>query len=304
MDAREHLHDGRVLDRVGAYTVIDCVRCGFRHVAPLPGEDEIERWYRLHHYSDGARDRIDYYERDRDWWLLAFRDVLSEIGLLMRTSSRRIVDVGCGSGIFLEVARDHGWQGMGFEPSAKAAEHCRRKGLEIITEPFPPQEIDTCPRTDVVHMRNVLEHVVNPAQLVTAAHRILVSDGLLVACVPNDYNPLQLAVRDADGYDPWWIAPPHHLNYFDFESLGALLARCGFEVVGRFCSFPIDLFLAMGDNYVKDPALGRACHLKRVRLEKLMEAASQSELRRRLYRAIAAAGFGREAIVIGRRSRA
>ena len=57
----------------------------------------------------------------------------------------------------------------------------------------------------------------------------------------------------------------------------------------------------MGDNYVNDGELGRICHLKRVRFEKVMEAASQSEARRNLYRAIAAAGFGREAIVIARR---
>jgi 2-polyprenyl-3-methyl-5-hydroxy-6-metoxy-1,4-benzoquinol methylase len=301
MNDAERSHEGPNIDQVGDYVVIDCVRCGFRHVTPLPDHDEIARWYREHHYSDAARDRIDYYERDRDWWLLAFSDIFAEIATLKRTSGHRMIDVGCGTGMFLEVSREQGWQGLGFEPSSAAAEHCRRKGLEILEEEFSPHAIDAEPAVDVVHMRNVLEHVIDPSQLVKTAHSMLDDDGLLIASVPNDYNPLQLALRDADGYSPWWLAPPHHLNYFSFETLEALLARCGFELAGRFCTFPIDLFLTMGDNYVNDGELGRICHLKRVRFEKVMEAASQSEARRNLYRAIAAAGFGREAIVIARR---
>ena len=294
-------HHGPVVDRMEAYTVIDCAACGYRHVAPLPGDEEIERWYREHHYSDPARDRIDYYERDRDWWLIAFGDVFAEIDRVRRTAGRRVMDVGCGTGIFLEAAREQGWEGVGVEPSAAAADHCRKKGLQVIEAPFRLSSAASGAPFDVVHMRNVLEHVADPAEMLRAAKEILVRGGLLVAAVPNDYNPLQRALRQAGGYRPWWLAPPHHLNYFDFDSLEGLLARCGYEVAGRYCSFPLELFLAMGDNYVEDSALGRACHLKRVRFDKMLQAASQGETRRSFYRAIAAAGIGREAVVMARR---
>ena len=62
MNQIDTIHDGPVVDERNGYQVIDCARCGFRHVAPLPSADDIERWYREHHYSDGTRDRIDYHD--------------------------------------------------------------------------------------------------------------------------------------------------------------------------------------------------------------------------------------------------
>ncbi len=63
-------------------------------------------------------------------------------------------------------------------------------------------------------------------------------------------------------------------------------------------SFPMEAFLLMGDNYVGDPALGRASHAKRKRFDLALEQAGFGEARRALYRALAEAGIGREAVVI------
>lgn len=290
-----------MVDSVDEFTVIECINCGFRHVAPLPDNHEITRWYRERHYSDATRDRIDYYERDRDWWFIAFRDIYSVLESHLPKQRRRLVDVGTGTGIFLEVGIERGWQALGFEPNQVAAEHCRKKGLTIIPSPFPSDELQEIEQADVVHMRNVLEHVVDPLPLVHSAFRLLRPSGILVISVPNDYNPIQQAVRTADGIRPWWVAPPHHLNYFNFDSLERLALRCGLELIERFTSFPIDLFLAMGDNYVDNPSLGRTCHLRRVRLETTLDAAGAGDIRRALYRSIASAGLGRDAIVFARR---
>ncbi len=111
--------------------------------------------------------------------------------------------------------------------------------------------------------------------------------------VPNDYSPMQRAAR-AGGLEPWWLAPPHHLNYFGFASLERLLARCGFAPVARRTSFPMEAFLLMGDDYVSQPPLGRALHAKR----KAFDLALPQGDRRAFYAALAAAGFGREATVV------
>ncbi|MGH6933298.1 MAG: class I SAM-dependent methyltransferase [Dongiaceae bacterium] len=296
-------HTGPIVDTIGSYTIIECLECGFRHVAPLPSDDEIERWYRDHHYSDSTRDRIDYYERDRDWWLIAFRDIYATIEQHVPSDWRNLIDVGCGTGIFLEVGSKQSWNVVGYEPNHVAAEHCRKKNLTIVESSFPSGATNNVQAVDVIHMRNVLEHVTNPKALVQAAMDRLNPEGLLVVGVPNDYNPLQRAVRIVNDVRPWWLAPPHHLNYFNFESLERFLLRSGLELVTRYTSFPIDIFLAMGDNYVDNPALGRSCHLRRVRFEQTMETAGETRTRRLLYHAIASAGLGRDAIVIARRPR-
>lgn len=116
--------------------------------------------------------------------------------------------------------------------------------------------------------------------------------------VPNDFSPLQIAAQEGKGHAPWWIAPPHHLNYFDFDSLEALMRRIGLTPTERLTSFPMEAFLLMGDDYVSDPATGKACHRRRMNFDLAFEAAGIGAVRRRLYGALAAAGIGREATVI------
>jgi SAM-dependent methyltransferase len=297
VDRNDRLHGGSAIDRVGDAAIIDCAVCGFRHVWPLPSESQIREHYRKTHYADGERDRIAYYERDRDWWMLTYGDVIAEVG--QATTRRRLLDVGCGAGLFLEAAALHGFTCVGVEPSAVAAAHCRGKGLTILETEFEGAATLPVGSADVIHMRNVLEHVREPRALVESAAEVLPPGGLLVAAVPNDYNPVQRAAR-AGGVRPWWLAVPHHLNYFDFNSLAGLIESVGFEIVGKTTSFPIDLFLLMGIDYVENPSLGRECHLKRVALETRLEQAGEGAARRALYRAFATAGVGREAIVLAR----
>ena len=61
---------------------------------------------------------------------------------------------------------------------------------------------------------------------------------MLCVGVPNDFSPFQIAARSAVNTGDWWVAPPHHLNYFDFESLGALLTRLGLTVPSAPPAFP------------------------------------------------------------------
>ena len=155
---------------------------------------------------------------------------------------------------------------------------------------------------DVVHMNNVLEHIPNPAAIIALTRDVLRPGGLLCIGVPNDFSPFQIAASANSGTGEWWIAPSHHLNYFDFTSAATFLERLGFRVVERTTSFPMELFLIMGEDYTKDGALGRACHKRRKRFDQALEAAGLKETRRTFYRALANAGLGREAILVAVKS--
>ena len=77
-----------------------------------------------------------------------------------------------------------------------------------------------------------------PIAILLLARDLLEPGGVLCVGVPNDFSPFQIAAARAAGAGEWWVAPPHHLNYFDFDSLSDLLARLGFDVVERTTSFP------------------------------------------------------------------
>jgi hypothetical protein len=127
-------------------------------------------------------------------------------------------------------------------------------------------------------------------------------DGMVCIVVPNDFNPFQLLLRDHLDFKPWWVAPPHHINYFNFKSLTGLVERCGFEVVHKESTFPIDLFLLMGDNYIGNDETGRKCHTKRMNFEKSMSLSGSDSLLENLYSNFAKQGIGREVVLYAKKN--
>jgi SAM-dependent methyltransferase len=289
-------HNGPRITHAKGHDIIDCFECGFKHVLPLPDPGSLEREYRENYYADEKPTFIAHAGEDQAWFELAQNDRLEIFEKLLPPSRRKILDIGCGPGFFLKTAIARGWDGHGIEPSRQAAAHARSLGATI-TEGFFGKDTATG-KFDAVNLTNVLEHVPDPTAILKAAMALLDSGGILCAGVPNDFSPFQIAARSAMNTGDWWVAPPHHLNYFDFDSLGALLTRLGLAVAERTTSFPMEAFAMMGENYTSDPALGRACHNKRKKFDFAFEAAGLKETRRDFYRALAKLGIGREAVVI------
>jgi SAM-dependent methyltransferase len=296
-----HEHRGRPLDAKDGFQVIDCVACLFRHVVPIPTRGELERVYRDEYY---AREKPLYLERaraDLAWWNLVHDERYETLERHLEPERRRILDVGSGPGFFLQRGRERGWQVQGLEPAAQAAAHARALGLPIVEAFLDEAVARSLGCFDAVHLAEVLEHLCDPRAFLELVRDLLFPRGLVSISVPNDYNPFQLALREALGFAPWWVAPPHHLNYFDFDALARLLERTGFEVIERESSFPIDLFLLMGDDYVGRDEVGRACHARRMAFEQNLAAAGRGELKRELYRRLAELGLGRTCVVTARR---
>lgn len=291
-------HDGELLTRSKDHDVIACDVCGFRHVIPLPDPSELERAYREAYYTEEKPTFLAHAAEDAEWSALGYRDRLESFEAILPRERRRLLDIGCGPGFFLKIAKERGWAVQGIEPSRQAAAHARSLALDIIEEFFNQRTAGQLGRYDVVHLNNVLEHIPNPLEIVRLARGLLTPGGVLCLNVPNDFSPFQSGARVALSLPEWWVAPPHHLNYFDFESLAHLVSSAGFCVAERSTSFPMELFLLMGLDYTKDPTLGRACHNQRKRFDMALENAGFRDTRRAFYRALAAAGIGREAVVI------
>lgn len=284
-------------------------RYGYRHLDPIPSAAELDAFYagaymelieaggrapEIRRLLEGGPAR----EAELAWMgATLYADV--EQAVRIDGVAGRLLDVGCGTGDFLSHAASAGWSVRGIEPSRLASERARARGLDV----FGGTLEAACGSHDghgydAVTMLNVLEHVPDPVTYVRQCRSFLRPGGSLAIVVPNDFTLLQEAARAAIGTDRrWWIAAPDHINYFDFDSLEALMRGEGFEVVERTCNFPMELFLLMGEDYVGQPERGPLCHERR----KKMEAALPVETRRALYRRFAMAGMGRNCVVVGRR---
>jgi SAM-dependent methyltransferase len=291
-------HEGIRVAHARGFDIVACETCGFRHAVPLPRAEDMAEAYREEYYASEKPTFLVHAREDQAWAELAQNDRLEIFERLLPAGRRRLLDIGSGPGFFLKSAMTRGWDAIGIEPSRQAAAHARSLGAKVVEGFFDAKSADKLGFFDVAHLNNVLEHIADPIGLLSLAAQRLERGGLLCINVPNDFSALQIAGQNAVKAGEWWVAPPHHLNYFDFDSLSALVERLGFTVAERTTSFPMEAFLMMGEDYTKDPALGRACHNRRKRFDLAFETAGLKEVRRAFYRALAEIGLGREAVVI------
>lgn len=295
-------HHGAVLDTKNRFDVIECEVCAFRHIVPIPTQAQMEDLYKEDYYSVEKPLYIERHREDVDWWYLVYGERYDVFEAHLPPGKHRILDVGSGPGFFLKCGTERNWEALGIEPSRQAAEHGRSLGLTIVEQFLSDENVDDFGRFDVVHMHEVLEHIGDPQKMLELARRLLKPRGILCVIVPNDYNPFMEVLRGVLGFEPWWVAPPHHVNYFDVNSLRELVASTGFDPVHVTATFPMEVFLLMGDNYVGNDEVGRRMHQRRKRLELAMARGGQSKLKNDIYAHFAALGVGREAVVYARRT--
>jgi SAM-dependent methyltransferase len=234
-------------------------------------------------------------DREREWRRTTW---YTDIQVLIETTSpsaSRVLDVGAGTGEFLSYMQDEGYKVVGLEPSSEISKRAKIEGLKIHNTTIEAFGEDRNDSFDVVTLFHVLEHVPNPVEVVERAYSLLKPGGVLVVKVPNEFNSLQVSARESLSLDDWWIVPPVHINYFDYDSLRALIQSAGFSVEEEIGDFPMEMFLLMGQNYVNDEDAGSKCHEKRMRFEKSLP----GQARRTLYKKLADAGLGRSATLVG-----
>lgn len=231
---------------LSGYQIVACMACGLGRVDPCPGAEELATLYGDEYFNTQAyrglpSDSLIAYRRVggpprlaairaasmRGYERTHVADLAAWYASLHPTcpTPRRFLDVGAGSGGVLAAAQEIGWTAVGVEPSPTAARSAASKGLVIVpTELAEAGFPDGC--FDIVHIREVLEHVLDPLALVSEAHRVLRPGGLLYVQVPNDLEGYRRAIFSR----VWWLIPPYHLWYFTFASLERLLARVGLMV--------------------------------------------------------------------------
>lgn len=293
-------------------TVVD-ETYGFRRLEPIPVADELQGYYESAYYdplrrAPEAEDKTETVARltraaeeeaeaERRWREAAgFADIAHYLTTL--APGRRVLDVGAGIGELVGYLNDNGFDASGIEPAEEASRYAQLHGRRIVRADLAAWGAQATEPSDAVVLLNVLEHVLDPEDTLRQVRALLAPGGVVCLRVPNDFSEIQRAVVDKLDCAPWWVVSPDHVSYFSRETLSALLAGAGFAVEVATCDFPIDWFLLMGENYLGDPDLGKACHERR----KAFELALDPAQRRAIYEALGATGCGRNLLIYARRT--
>jgi len=227
----------------GGYTMYRCLACGVVYADPFKGPGA--GWYESSEvYSVGR-----VITKDVEWH---HRQILK-----MRLAGKRLLDVGCGNGIFISEAKKAGYDAWGIDfDKANITLAKTRYGLEKVFCMSVEDALKNLGKNsfDIVTFFEVLEHLDSPVEFLRDVKGLLAPGGVIALSVPNRERFLDtLGAGDA---------PPNHLTKWNAESLKCFLERMGFTVISLI-EKPLDhedlniylkgkLRLRIAHNLVKD----------------------------------------------------
>lgn len=242
----------------GTWTLHQCRECRSAYLDPRPSKETvglaytayythraqhlpsrataIARWktavrngYMNYKWGMRRRPAFPFLARICDAVLIAFPRSVDESqmrGLPRPASHRRLLDVGCGNGEFLGLAREAGWRTMGLDFDSQAVAAARKLGLDVREGGIDllSYEVDCY---DALTLSHVIEHVHEPLQLLSECRRLLKPGGYFWIETPN------VASYGHRAFGRSWrgLEPPRHLILFSGKRLKAMLEEAGFKDV-------------------------------------------------------------------------
>ena len=190
--------------------------------AEMPSVDTMNQYADVE-YSSGA---YQEYAKARDLKLATAGPRLAMIKQCAK--GKRLLDVGCATGFFMEAAAGEGFDVRGVEFSTiaigLARPDIRQRIVHGDVNALRTQESEPF---DVVTAFDIIEHVQNPADFLRDIHEILRPGGLLVLSSPDTGHFLRYVMRSK-----WpMLQPMQHTVLFSRRGIAALLERCGFQDV-------------------------------------------------------------------------
>lgn len=234
----------RLRYRLRRFEVVECASCGMLYRDPLPTPDEMRELYNDRSYTQSR-----YFSHQLDPALALsgpevpiYRKALDWLEARVPRAGERftLLDIGCGTGLFLSIARERGWSVAGVEISAEHAAHATETlGIQVQCADFSDAKLNH-ERYQVVTLWDVLEHLADPEAALRRAHALVAPGGYLLIFTIDSASLFNRLAHVSYWLTGGRITQPsellydaRHNYYFTGRSLAALVEGCDFQIEAR-----------------------------------------------------------------------
>lgn len=206
------------------FQIVECESCGFKFTNPRPEEIALGRYYKSEDYVSHSNTKKGVinstYQSVRKYTLLKKLQLISK-----DFKTGNILDIGCGTGEFLNTCKSAKWETIGIEPDTDARQMASKNfGLDVREE----GELKNLPGAsfDIISMWHVLEHVPKLNERVEELKRLIKPNGIIIIAVPNrDSLDAKIYGKDWAAYDV-----PRHLYHFTPKDIDSLFLKHDLKV--------------------------------------------------------------------------
>jgi 2-polyprenyl-3-methyl-5-hydroxy-6-metoxy-1,4-benzoquinol methylase len=205
-----------------SYDLLECDQCEIAMLNPFPSDLELGKLYSSGNYRATKGKRFGHIIET----LIHLGRIKKRKRIHQFAKVGKILDIGCGRGLFLDVMRRGGWDVIGTEFNEETASHVTKAyGLKVFPGDIIQHKLKT-ESIDAININQVLEHLKNPDKILAESFRLLRKGGVLIISVPDLRSP-QFAL----GKENWFLLDlPFHLFHFTEEGLSKLLRKNQFKV--------------------------------------------------------------------------
>lgn len=211
--------DERFLFYKSGGTYVGCNACQMVYLNPVFKDEILERYYRTNHQLQGATVAADL-----GFYAGLYKKGLQEIERVVGAQGR-ILDVGCSTGNFLDIAKAAGWHTSGLELNHVEAQEAKAKGHAVQEQLLAAASFDE--RFDAISLWDVFEHIKDGLGFLQQAKPLLSENGVVFLQSPSrDALAARILQEKCNMFDGL-----EHVNLFGIDSINSLCARAGYELV-------------------------------------------------------------------------
>jgi 2-polyprenyl-3-methyl-5-hydroxy-6-metoxy-1,4-benzoquinol methylase len=210
--------DFKLVLRKENLTLVRCQKCHLIYLNGLQSNLNIENYAYYNKRINMTKDELYNSITEKRYTALLKK-------IEAHRKNNEILDVGCGEGHFISVAKSMQWHITGIETTPYAVEICKKFGLNVMHSGLLGINLQR-DYYDIVTMFEVLEHLESPKKYLNKINSILRRNGILIITTPNFNCLARLLLKERCN-----IIHKQHLCYFTPNTVKSLLKECNFKVI-------------------------------------------------------------------------
>lgn len=204
-----------------------CNNCDLMSVIPKPALAQLKFIYSPNNNYHSKLDKQFLTKQGKK-----FYKRLEIIESIIPLRGRKILDVGCSNGDFLDYSKERGYKTYGVELNKTTAIISKKKGHNVFNGKF--LDYKTNIKFNAIHLGDIIEHDLNPKKFIKKCKDLLLKNGVIIISTPNsDSFLMRMKLRLLKiSRLSWSGALPHyHLYLFSYKNINKLLEQEGFNLI-------------------------------------------------------------------------